>query len=446
MNPVRPSTLKNLRDPKSIYLFYRSGLALVFSLVFTAASLYHIKLVHMNPLQLVLVGTMLEITHFLCEIPTGIVADRYSRKLSILIGLGLVGLGLILEGAIPTFFTVLLAQIIWGVGDTFTSGADTAWIVDELAYENGALEDEEALEPLFLRSAQLSQWASLFGIPLSLGLAMIHPNIPFFLSGVICLAMLLLLFRSMPEKGFSPQISSFEGSPSLSKLVSQFTESFVKGGRFLRMVPILMIAGAVMFFEGLYSEGFDRLWTAHFLNGLHQSTFGANLSTLGFDSSAFSFLGNGDELSLLGVNLIAAILGILLMKWLEHRAETLKDRSLIGVMALISGGKMLFILLFATTGNVLGIAFAYCLGNSLRNSFYPLYDGWVNRQISQSELRATTLSLLGQLNSIGQILGGPILGFVAWKLSLPLGLVISGILAGPILFLFWKLYVRTGSG
>ena len=38
------------------------------------------------PLQLVLVGTTLELACFLFEIPTGIVADLYSRRLSVVIG------------------------------------------------------------------------------------------------------------------------------------------------------------------------------------------------------------------------------------------------------------------------------------------------------------------------------------------------------------------------
>jgi DHA3 family tetracycline resistance protein-like MFS transporter len=59
-----------LKNPRWVYLFYRGGMALVFSLVFTTSSLYHIQMVHLDPLQLVLVGTALEITHFLCEIPS----------------------------------------------------------------------------------------------------------------------------------------------------------------------------------------------------------------------------------------------------------------------------------------------------------------------------------------------------------------------------------------
>jgi hypothetical protein len=46
----------------------------------------------LNPLQLVLVGTVLEATAFLAEIPTGVLADVYSRRWSVIVGGPLVGL------------------------------------------------------------------------------------------------------------------------------------------------------------------------------------------------------------------------------------------------------------------------------------------------------------------------------------------------------------------
>jgi len=92
-------------------------------LVFTVNLLYLATVVGLSPLQLVLVGTVLEATCFLFEVPTGIVADLYSRRLSIIIGFLLIGAGFILEGSVPTFAAVLATQVLWGIGYTFTSGA-----------------------------------------------------------------------------------------------------------------------------------------------------------------------------------------------------------------------------------------------------------------------------------------------------------------------------------
>ena len=68
----------------------------------------------MNPLQLVLVGTVMELAVFVFEVPTGVVADTYSRRLSIIIGWIVFGVGLVVAGSVPSFGVVLLGWAIWG--------------------------------------------------------------------------------------------------------------------------------------------------------------------------------------------------------------------------------------------------------------------------------------------------------------------------------------------
>jgi hypothetical protein len=49
------------------------------------------------------------------------------RRLSIVIGTILIGLGFIIEGSVPIFRMIVLGQVLWGIGYTFTSGATQAW-------------------------------------------------------------------------------------------------------------------------------------------------------------------------------------------------------------------------------------------------------------------------------------------------------------------------------
>ena len=88
-------------NPYTVYLILQSGAALIFSLIFTVSQLYYVTIVRMDPLQLVLAGTILEATVFLFEIPTGVLADVKSRRLSVIIGYALVGVGFIVEGTLP---------------------------------------------------------------------------------------------------------------------------------------------------------------------------------------------------------------------------------------------------------------------------------------------------------------------------------------------------------
>ncbi|MBL8120560.1 MAG: MFS transporter, partial [Anaerolineae bacterium] len=123
-------------NARRMYLIVSTVMALSFSMTFGAVEVYKVQTVGLNALQLVLVGTVLELSIFLFEIPTGVVADVYSRRLSMVIGLVLIGAGFMLEGSTATFGAVLGSQVLWGIGYTFTSGATQAWITDEVGEED----------------------------------------------------------------------------------------------------------------------------------------------------------------------------------------------------------------------------------------------------------------------------------------------------------------------
>ena len=168
------SAMKKFDAYKS-YLFIETASSLFYSLAFTAMSLYEIRVAGLSPLQLVLVGTTLELSVLLCEVPTGVVADVYSRRLSILIGFGLIGLGFLLEGLVPFFATILLAQVLWGLGYTFTSGATQAWLSDEIG--------EERANRAFLRANKFSLAGSLAGMLLAILIGSRQVNLPILVSG-----------------------------------------------------------------------------------------------------------------------------------------------------------------------------------------------------------------------------------------------------------------------
>ena len=105
--------------PYPVYLFISGASGLFFMLYATIASVYRIQTVGLNPLELVLVGTALELAILIFEVPTGVLADIYGRRRSVIVGFLLIGVGFSFEGAVPVFAAVLTAQLIWGVGYTF---------------------------------------------------------------------------------------------------------------------------------------------------------------------------------------------------------------------------------------------------------------------------------------------------------------------------------------
>ena len=124
-----------------------------------------VKVAGLDPLQMLLVGTVLEATIFLFEIPTGIIADAVSRRLSVTIGHVLTGLGFLMLALLPTFWMIVLSQIIWGIGATFISGAYAAWLTDEVRVARSG--------GVFLRASQRGQMGRMIGIFASVGLAQV---------------------------------------------------------------------------------------------------------------------------------------------------------------------------------------------------------------------------------------------------------------------------------
>jgi DHA3 family tetracycline resistance protein-like MFS transporter len=111
------------------------------------------------------------------EIPTGFVADTISRRTSIIIGIFLIGSGFVVQTTFQSFVFILIAQIIWGSGYTFTSEATQVWITDEIG--------EDRAGSAFLHAAQFEQVGALIAIGLSVLFSTIWGmRIPMLLGGL----------------------------------------------------------------------------------------------------------------------------------------------------------------------------------------------------------------------------------------------------------------------
>lgn len=154
----------------SVYLLFRFVCSLAVSMSTVLSIVYHLEVVQLDAFQLVLVGTVQETSCFLFEMPTGVVADLYSRRRSVLIGMFLYGLGFLMEGALPWFAPVLLAQVVWGCGDTFITGALEAWIASE--------EEDKPIDKVFLRGSQMGQIGGVLGVVLGTLLGNINLQMP----------------------------------------------------------------------------------------------------------------------------------------------------------------------------------------------------------------------------------------------------------------------------
>lgn len=72
------------------------------------------------------------LTMFVCQVPTGLVADVFGRKLSFLVSCVLMVVGGLVYGSSSTMTGFIFSEILSALGLTFASGAFEAWVVDRL--------------------------------------------------------------------------------------------------------------------------------------------------------------------------------------------------------------------------------------------------------------------------------------------------------------------------
>lgn len=82
--------------------------------------------------QIMLLQSISAISVFLFEVPTGAIADKFSRKLSLAISGILCGIGLLIYIIFKSFYIFAIAEIVFGMGMTFSSGADSAILYESL--------------------------------------------------------------------------------------------------------------------------------------------------------------------------------------------------------------------------------------------------------------------------------------------------------------------------
>lgn len=389
----------------SIYLILQGSFWLCFAMMSTISAIYRIQSAGLNPLQLVLVGTVLEITVFIFEIPTGIIADVYSRRLSVVIGYLLIGLGFMLEGALPLFGTILLAQVIWGIGATLTSGAEEAWLADEIGVDN--------LARIYLRGSQFGQAGTLIGIILSVALGQIALNLPIFVGGLAIVGLALFLAMFMPEKGFRPTDQSERST------WHKMSRTFQDGYKTIRGRSLLQIMMAIGFIYGLSSEGLDRLWEAHFLANIDFPTIAGLNPVLWFGI----------------INAIQMVLVIAATELIQRRVQVENQLIAVRLLLVLTTFLVASIAAFGLAPGFSLAVFSFWSISVFRRTSLPLYSAWLNKGL-ESATRATVISMRGQLDAIGQLIGGPIIGAVATTWGLRVAMLGVALMLSPTLFLY----------
>ena len=359
-----------------------------------AASVWWIVILDLSPLQLVAMGAVLEVSVLVSETPTGVVADLVSRRRSILISQVFMGLAYIWAVVSFNYWLILPAQALFGIGWTFRSGADTAWVTDELK-GLGRGEDDE-IEKLLVRKHRFGILVAL----VSLSATMLVGSLTSVRAVAVILGLVMIavggyLHLVMREDHFTPGREQERG----------FVETLRAGLNVVVTRPRLRVLVGVIIVVDMGSEVFDRLGHKFFLDN-----------------------GGWEDDSLIGLGalfLVLAVAGLAVNALAARALETGSGVArLASVLLLVAAiGAMITI----STSMLVFIGVGLMLQDSTREALWPVLEGWANRD-APSEVRATVHSLMGQVTAMGELVGGMALGALAQATSIRLVLAIAAVL------------------
>jgi DHA3 family tetracycline resistance protein-like MFS transporter len=388
---------------------------LLFMPTWVVMAVYLVQELNLSPLELVLMGTAMEAAVFLFEIPTGVVADTYSRRMSLIIGYLGMGLAWMAVALVSSPAAIIVLWALWGLAYTFTSGAEDAWITDEVGLEN--------VGRVFLRASRIRYIGSVGGLLIQVAIGLYSLRAGVIAGGAVVVLAGLLSLLFMPETGFQRRPREERGSA-----LGELRTTAVAGARYAWAAPVILLLVGVDFFMGMSSEAFDRLKEAHFLRDV-----------------GLPAIGDLDPVVWFGIFwLVGMVLGFFATGWLIKRFERGGRKIVASTLFALTVAEMVAMLVFALTRST-WLAIGMLLGVFMaRNLAQPLYTIWLNEQITDSSVRATVLSISGQANAIGQAGGGPVLGAIGNVWGIRAALTAGALVIAPALWLYGRAIAHQG--
>lgn len=335
----------------------------------------------------------------LLEVPTGAVADRYGRSVSMALGAVVLGLSILIF-AFTTSFPILLASfMLWSVASALMSGADMALLYDTLK----AAGREAHYEKLAGRGLAFT-WsgvvlATLLGGPFA---AVFDTQATMFLGAATCLATAAVAISIWEP----PHIAEGDKEPYFQSIGKAFAEAW----HTLDVRIVIMLAGTA----------FAALEAVHYL--IQPYLVDRKIEV-------------GVMFSLLQVPILLAGLGGALL------AGRVSSRA--GARALLLGpifGALCYAVLAASPGLTAYLALPLLIG--VGSCLEPIATGYINRRIG-SERRATVLSISSMTRSLVMAALAPGLGYTTDRWGIGEAFLVGGAitLAAALAFglpLLWR--------
>ena len=393
-----------------VYLLLECGTSFLLGICYATITVYWVISGRLNPLELLLLGTALELSYFLLQLPTGVLADLVSRRLCMLAGLFIVGLALIMESLSPAFANLIAAQVVLGLGAALNNGAQEAWVAGELAGELG----DDRMTGVYLRATQYGLIATVAGSLLSGVIALAGLNLPLLTGGSLMCLLAVGTAVVMPEHNFRPAIPVQRLALVIRAAGTLLAQQTRATHRAVVAVPGLVLLFGMTLFAGMWSESFDRLWGAFLLRDIKFPQLSGLHPAMWFSLFACA----------------AALLGLGATELAKRRTERLGPDSVASGLLALTLAIGAAVVVMATAHAFAVVVGAYVAVSVLRPVLDPLLSGWMVTRIEPS-LRATALSAKDMLDSGGQIVGGPVIGAVGTLTSIRIALLAGAAALAP---------------
>src|ERR671910_3650185 len=341
----------------------------------------------------------------LFEVPTGVVADTWGRRVSYLLGtLTLAGSTLLYYFMWQTsapFWGWAIVSVLIGLGFTFFSGAVEAWLVDALTFSGY----DGELESVFGRGQMVGGAAMLGGSVAGGVIAQATSlGVPFLLRVGVLLVMFIVAWRLMRDLGFTPALAA---SP-LRATKTVFEESLEYG---LKNPPVRWMMLAAPFTGGV------GIYTFYALQPYLLELYG--------DPNAYSVAGLAAAI-VAGSQILGGYAAPRIRALFEKRTTSLILGALMSaaILALLAVVDSFWVALALLV--VWGLVFAANM---------PIRQAYLNDMIP-SQQRATVLSFDSLMSSSGGVVIQPVLGKAADVSSYGTSFAIGGLfqlLAVPFL-------------
>ena len=341
------------------------------------------------------------------EVPTGVVADTWGRRVSYLLGtvtLAVATLGYFFLWQLEAPFWIwAVVSMLLGLGFTFFSGATEAWLVDALSFAGY----DGDLEVVFGRGQMVSGAAMLGGSVAGGVIAQVTSlGVPFLLRVGVLLVTFAFAYRLMRDLGFTPQ----RGQSPLGAVRHVFVTSLDNG---LKNPPVRWVMLAAPFTSGV---GFYAFYAAQ-----------PYLLELYGDTQAYAVAGLAAAIvasaQIAGGYLAPHIRGLFEKRTTALILGTLASSGILGLLGITNAFVVALVLLVGW-----GLIFAAEL---------PIRKAYLNGMIP-SQQRATVLSFDSLMGSAGGVVIQPALGKSADVYSYATSYVIGAaiqVVAVPFLLL-----------